>query len=162
MQAGLGAPVAAGSDCVGELRRVAPWLGLRPALYFRPCASVVVTPTTRVVGAGASGRSVGWRGGLLGWFGCVLQMHPGSSVSWVHLQDTTLAYLPTLLLRRGCGRYATTLKALPLAVCTYPVAPAPPPISGVCSGLRWWGHTSTPPAPISVAPSRRFCRLPPA
>ena len=43
---------------------------------------------------------------------------------------------------------------------TYPVAPSPPPISGVCSGLRWWGHTSAPPAPISVAPSRRLCRLP--
>lgn len=28
-----------------ELRRGASWLGLRPALYFRPRASVVVTPT---------------------------------------------------------------------------------------------------------------------
>lgn len=37
---------------------MAPWLGLRPALYFRPCASVVVTPTMRVVGAGASGSTL--------------------------------------------------------------------------------------------------------
>lgn len=37
---------------------MAPWLGLRPALYFRPCASVIVTPAMRVVGAGASGRTL--------------------------------------------------------------------------------------------------------
>lgn len=40
------------------LRRGAAWLGLRPALYFRPRASVLVTPTMRVGGAPARGSEL--------------------------------------------------------------------------------------------------------
>ena len=122
---------------------MAPWLGLRPALYFRPCASVVVTPTTRVVGAGASGsglRIIG-RHALRGRV--APDYAPPSALSPPPL-------LPSAVSARGSAGGGIRLRLLP---------PSALPPAGVFVGYRWRDRCNAAAAVGSRCPTAGGWRL---